>query len=90
MNEWVKLHSEDVTISVSSTPWGGNGLIGKDFIRQGDVVLEMHEDAVINSNTAFNHEIFGDVFKSYAEYGMPSHLLVILTLVYFLNSYNHV
>lgn len=43
LNDWVKLHSDSVAISVTSTSWGGFGLIAKQEVKEGDEVLVLRE-----------------------------------------------
>ena len=39
----MKLHSESVSISVSSTAWGGYGLMSKSEVKNGDEVVILHD-----------------------------------------------
>ena len=41
INEWVKLMSNEVKLSVAETPWGGTNLIAKDKVHKGDIVLQI-------------------------------------------------
>ena len=77
----MKLHSESVRISVTSTAWGGYGLIAKQEVKEGDEVLVLQE---VNEliETVLRHPKFGAIFTSFYKDGMSENLLVILVLLY--------
>ena len=81
VNEWVKLMSDEVKLSVAETPWGGTNLIAKDKVHKGDIVLQIHEDGVFSMKTVRSHSILGKTMIELEKQGISPHLLETLVLL---------
>lgn len=82
VNDWIKQHSEVVKVSVASTPWGGFGLVAKDEIAKGEVVLAMREEGVVDLDRAFAQPVIGAALRSFYADGLASRLVLTLFLLW--------
>ena len=68
-------------MSVADTPWGGSNLIAKDKIHQDELILQIKEEGVFSMKTVRSHKQLGKTMTALEKSGIPSHLLLVLTLL---------
>ncbi|KAK8797310.1 hypothetical protein WA158_004518 [Blastocystis sp. Blastoise] len=81
-DQWVRIHSSGVKLTLSDTLWESYGVFALDNIRKGDTVATFSEDIVLSMDTLYNDREVGDDFIELKREGLQEQTLLGLYILY--------